>query len=106
MAAFLVEATETRMLLLQALQRSQGFTGPVQAALVGCNQVQDITVPGRANSERFGSTKCLAVPLHSSELADARQLELDRNHTRFIGSQWIAPRQCVPDYPLGRRFIP
>ena len=50
MAPFLVEATETRMLLLQALQRSQGFTGPIQAALVGCNQVQDITVSGRANS--------------------------------------------------------
>ena len=54
LSALLVEEAEPRMPLLEALQGCQRLGYPVQASLVGGNKVQNITVPGHGNRQRFG----------------------------------------------------
>ena len=58
MTALLVEEAEPRMLLLQALQGCQRLGYPVQASLVGGDQVQDVAIPGAAVRQRFGRGEC------------------------------------------------
>ena len=76
--ALLVEEAEPRMLLLQALQGCQRLVYPVQASLVGGDQVQDVAVLGRCSRQHFGRGERFAVPPALAELTDAAHLEFDR----------------------------
>ena len=92
MTAFLVETTESRMLLLQALQSRQRLGYPVQIALVDGLQVKGINICLRRIRQRFGPSECFTVAPVSGELTDTAHLELARrNHASFIGSQQIVP---------------
>ena len=92
MTAFLVETTESRMLLFQALQSLQRLAYPVQISLVDRFQIKDINIRLRRIRQRFGHGECFTVTPVSGELTDTAHLELTRrNHPSFIGSQQSAP---------------
>jgi len=57
MTALLVQKTEPGMLLLQALQGCERVAYPVQASLVGSDQIQDVSVLWRYERKRFGGGK-------------------------------------------------
>ena len=73
------------MLLLQALQGFQRLVYPVQASLVGGDQVQDVAVLGRGSRQHFGRGERFAMPAALAQLTDAAHLELDR---RGRGRTW------------------
>jgi hypothetical protein len=89
--ALLVEEAEPRMLLLQALQGGQRLVYPVQASLVGGEQIQDVTIPGRRSRQHFGCGERFAVLPSLAELTDATHLELDR---RGRGRALHGSRSC------------
>ena len=61
-AALLVQKTEPRVLLFELLQGSQRLGYPVQASLVGGDQVQGIAVPRCSNRKRLGRGERFNVP--------------------------------------------
>ena len=66
--ALLVEEAEPRMLLLQALQGCQRFVYPVQASLVGGDQVQGVAILGAAaasSSAAASASQCRPPLLRS-----------------------------------------
>ena len=92
MTAFLVETTESRMLLLEALQSRQRLGYPVQISLVDGLQIKDINICLHRIRQRFGRSECFTVTPVSGELTDTAHLELTRrNHPSFIGSQQSIP---------------
>ena len=59
--AFLIQKTEPRVALLQALQCCQGVRDPVEAPLVGAGQVEGVAILRCRNRKRFGCRERLRV---------------------------------------------
>jgi hypothetical protein len=80
MTALLVETTESRMLLLQALQSLQRLADPVQISLVDCLQIKDINIRLHRIRQRFGYGECFTVWVLLAN--DPSQPEETRQHYR------------------------
>ena len=65
MAALLIQAAESRMMLLEALQRRERLGDSVQVPLAHRDQIEDVAVFGHLGGQRLGGPQTLARTVHS-----------------------------------------
>jgi hypothetical protein len=61
MTALLIQKAEPGMLLLEALQGCQRVVYPIQAALIGSDQVQDVAVLGKFSGQSLSRRQRVAM---------------------------------------------
>jgi hypothetical protein len=64
------------MVVLEALQSSEGLRNPAQVPLAHCDEIQDIAVFGYLDGERCGCPQSLGVLVALEKLAYAANFSL------------------------------
>jgi hypothetical protein len=114
--ALLVQETEFRVMLLQALQRFERIRYQAQTSLIRGSKVKKISLLSCARQQRFGGHKRFRVPAEFAELAYAAYLSLDRRvsgcarhgdqlyggifQTRKLSHSVIVPSSACDSFPL------